>query len=98
MTQQLQAATRIDPVLSRILRYTREGWPKQPDNQIRLYWSHQRARMCLLGNSSTHPEEATVSSVGRATQGISRMKASVARGYFWWSGLDQEIADVVAEC
>ena len=29
--------------------------------------------------------------------GISSMKA-VARGYFWWPGLDQDIQDLGAEC
>lgn len=104
-SQQLQAATRTDPVLSRILRCTREGWPKQPDDQLRPYWSHRHEftieQECLLwGIRALIPKKLQsqlLAELHRDHTGISRMKA-VARGYFWWPGLDQEIADMVAEC
>ena len=104
-SQQLQAATRTDPVLSRILHCTREGWPTQPDDQIRPYWSHRHEltveQECVLwGIRALIPKKLQsqlLQELHRDHPGISRMKA-VARGYFWWPGLDQEIADMVAEC
>ena len=104
-SQQLQAATRTDPVLSRILRCTREGWPTQPDDQIRPYWSHRHEltveQECVLWEIRVLIPKKLQSQLLRELHkdhpGISRMKA-VARGYFWWPGLDQEIADMVAEC
>ena len=34
----IQAATRKDPVLGAVLRYTQQGWPSQVPEHLRLYW------------------------------------------------------------
>ena len=104
-SQQLQAATRNDSILSKILRFAKEGWPKQPDDEIRPYWSHRHEltveQECVLwGIRAVIPKKLRpqlLEELHRDHPGISRMKA-VARGYFWWPGLDQDIQDLGAEC
>ena len=49
---QLKTATNIDPVLSRVLRYTKKGWPSEIVDVLKLYW-HRRSELsikntCLL--------------------------------------------------
>ena len=51
-SQQLRAATRTDPVLSKVICYVRSGWPQDCTPTLRSYWSHRFELMvegeCLL--------------------------------------------------
>ena len=38
-SQQLRAATRTDPVLSKVICYVRSGWPQDCTPTLRLYWN-----------------------------------------------------------
>ena len=35
---QLQQATRENPMLSRVVRYTQSGWPEQMPNALKQFW------------------------------------------------------------
>ena len=37
-TEKLQTATRRDPILGRVLRYTRHGWPDKVSETFKPYW------------------------------------------------------------
>ena len=49
---QLQATTRTDPVLSKVLRYTRDGWPSEVEGVFRSFWRRREElsieKGCLL--------------------------------------------------
>ena len=103
--KQLQAATRTDNILSKVLRFTRGGWPKKFDASLRPYWLHRQEftveQDCVLwGVRTVIPgklQQKLLEELHRDHPGISRMKA-VARGYLWWPGLDKSIQDLVKSC
>ena len=103
--KQLQAATRTDPTLSKVLRCMREGWPKQSSKELHPYWSRRLELTveggCILwGIRAIVPQklrERLLKELHRDHPGISRMKM-VARSYIWWPGLDQAIEDLVKSC
>lgn len=41
VTAQLDTATNRDPVLSRVLRYTKQGWPSEITDFLKPYWHHR---------------------------------------------------------
>ena len=104
-SKQLQAATRTDSTLSKILRFTKEGWPKKFDASLRPYWVRRQEltveQNCVLwGIRVVVPKklrQKLLEELHRDHPGISRMKA-VARGYMWWPGLDQDIQELVKSC
>ena len=92
-SQQLRAATRTDPVLSKVIRYVRSGWPQDCTPTLRPYWSRRFELMvegeCLLwGIRVIVPkklQKKLLEELHKDHPGISRMK-SVARSYIWsWS-------------
>ena len=103
--KQLQAATRTDPTLSKVLRCMREGWPKQSSKELHPYWSRRLELTveggCILwGIRAIVPQklrERLLKELHRDHPGISCMKM-VARSYIWWPGLDQAIEDLVKSC
>ena len=61
-SKQLHGATRTDKLLNKVLRFTREGWPKQVDQSLRPFWLHRDEltveRECLLwGIRAVIPEK-----------------------------------------
>jgi len=102
---QLKSATAADPELSRVLGFVREGWPRRVDAKFRNYWT-QREQFtveagCLLrGIRAVIPKKLQpklLTQLHTDHPGISKMKA-VARGYFWWPGLDGEIERLAKKC
>jgi len=103
--KQMQAATRTDPVLSKVFRYVKTGWPKQCDPQLKPYWFRRFELTveggCLLwGIRVLVPEKLQkqlLDELHRDHPGISRMK-TVARSYIWWPRLDKSIENVAKSC
>ena len=88
--KQVQSATRQDPVLSKVLHFTRSGWPSQVPETLVPY-SRRRQELaiedgCLMwGIRVVIPKklrEAILQQLHQDHPGISRMKA-VARSHVW---------------
>ena len=100
---QLKTATNRDTILSKVLRYTKHGWPTEvPD---RPYW-YRRSELsieddCILwGMRVVVPlklREAVLAVLHRSHIGIVRMKM-IARSYVWWPKLYAAIERMVKSC
>ena len=104
-SKQVAAATRTDPVLSKVLRHIREGWPNKCEVELQQYWTRRFELMveggCLLwGIRVIAPRKIQarlLDELHRDHPGICRMKA-VARSYFWWPGVDKSIENIAKSC
>ena len=102
---QVQQATRVDPILSKVLQYTRCGWPASVPNVLKPFKTRRTELTveggCLLwGVRVIVPKKlqgSILSELHNNHPGISRMK-SVARSYAWWPRMDQDIEDLVKGC
>ena len=102
---QVAAATRKDPLLSQVFRYTQTGWPHAVDSVLLPYWNRRTELTieggCLLwGIRVVVPQklqETVLAELHRDHPGMVRMKA-VARSFVWWEGLDEAIESVVRSC
>ena len=103
--EQLGKATRTDPILSKVRRFTKSGWPHQVQECLKPYW-YQRNEItvegdCLLwGIRVIVPkrlQEDVLNELHHDHQGIARMKAN-ARSYVWWPGLDKSLEQTAREC
>ena len=106
--KQIQAWTRTDPVLARVLEYTRNGWPldiREDSSQMAPYRTRQAELSveddCLFWGGRiiipTKGRSALLSLLHEGHFGMARMKA-FSRAYFWWPGLDRDVEKTVAEC
>ena len=99
--------TARDPVLSKVLDYTIQGWPKKKIKDEQLHPYAQRSMEisaqvgCLLwGSRIVVPPQGRVQILGElhtSHPGISRMKA-FARSYVWWPNMDTDIERLVRSC
>lgn len=100
-------ATMKDPILSKIVTWTLRGWPLQNSEtrEFTPFSSRQSAisyyKGCLLWGtrviipSSLRPQTLKLLHTGH--EGIVRTKA-LARSYFWWPKLDEDIEDLIRAC
>ena len=103
---QIKSWTRRDPLLCRVLRHLREGWPNScPDPALQPYFNKRQELTvqdgCLLwGGRVVIPppgREPLLGELHGGHPGISRMK-TIARMFIWWPGLDIDIENVVKHC
>ena len=102
----IKAWTKRDPVLSQVLRYTLEGWPKAVNSEELTPYYTKRTELsvedgCILWGTRVivRPQgrSKVLSELHEARPGESRMKA-LTRSYVWWPGLDQDIVKKVKSC
>ncbi|XP_055615106.1 uncharacterized protein K02A2.6-like [Toxorhynchites rutilus septentrionalis] len=105
----VQQATKTDPVLRKIYRFIRDGWPtsKSETQDIELRRFHDRqeglsiVQDCIMfGDRLVIPSiyrKRCLAQLHKGHPGMHRMKA-VARSYVYWPGLDEEIASFVRSC
>ena len=105
VAEEIAAAMRTDPLLSKIYIYVQKGWPCKITDEERPYWRHYKELStesgCLMwGNRVIVPQKFQNKLVAELHQdhpGGARMK-SVARSYFWWPGLDKVIEEQAKSC
>ncbi len=103
--QAIQQATKYDAVLSKVLTYTREGWPSQVPEPLQPYYSQKDEitveSACLLWGTRVLVPKSLQSQVlltlHEGHPGIQRMK-SLARSYMWWTGMDKDIENQAKCC
>ena len=102
---QLRHATRRDPILSRLLRYTKSGWPDSFSDTLKPYYYRQSELSveedCLLWGSRVivpfSLREQVLQELHHSHFEINRLK-SMARSHVWWPGLDKALENLVSSC
>ena len=104
---QIAAATRKDPILSTVMQYVSQGWPRAIPGQPHLsaYFEKKEELSlfegCLLWGSRViipQPcQEAVLAQLHEGHQGMVRTK-SLARMYVWWPGINRDIDRLVRQC
>ncbi len=102
---QLRAATRRDPLLSRVLLYTQRGWPQEVPEMLNPYYRRRDEltieNQCVLwGIRVIVPEKLrsrVLDELHQSHVGIARMKA-LAPSYVWWPKLDEDIENLIKSC
>ena len=103
--EQIQRATAKDALLSRVLQFTKKGWVTAVDESLLVYFNRQHDISveggCLLwGICVTVPEKMqkrVLDELHKDHLGIVKIK-SKACSYVWWSGVDQNIEELVCSC
>ena len=102
---QVRQATQNDAVLSKVLKFTQQGWPKDVESDLIPYQNRAQELSvednCLLcGRKVVVPaelREKVLEELHATHPGIARMKA-MARSHVWWPGIDKQIEAVVKSC
>ena len=104
--KQINEVTCHDPILSRVLEFTMNGWPNVvQDESLKPYFVRRNElsadQGCILwGRRVVIPpshRKRILEDLHDQHPGICRMKA-LARSYLWWPNLDQEIETKVRAC
>ena len=104
-SEHIKKAVKADNLLSKVLKYTREGWPPSPQTELKPYLSRREEITiedhCLLWGIRvivpTSLRKQVLAQLHQDHPGIAKMKA-LARSHFWWPGLDGEIEAVAKAC
>ena len=103
--QQLGKATRSDPILSKVWRYTRTKWPDKMKECLKPYWNRRNELTiegsCVMwGIRVVIPrklQSQVLEELHRDHPGIVRMK-SIARSHMWWPGIDKQLEEASKSC
>ena len=101
----ITAATRTDPILSKVLHCTRKGWPRKVSEALRPFWQRREeltveADCVLWGTRVIVPaklRQKVLQELHRGHPGIVRMKA-LARSHVWWPNLDKQLEESAKSC
>ncbi|XP_015260649.1 PREDICTED: uncharacterized protein K02A2.6-like [Cyprinodon variegatus] len=94
-----------DPTIVRVYDLTVEGWPRK-GNAVPPEYANRREQLsvcqgCVMwGTRVIIPPKLrnrVLESLDDGHQGVVKMK-SLARGHFWWPGIDHEIEDITKSC
>ena len=98
-------ACKSDRVIRQVLKYTRQGWPATHTKELQPYFSRRQElsveNQCLLWGIRvivpTSLQKQLLADLHQNHPGMSKMKM-VARGHFWWPGLDGDIEALAKSC
>ena len=99
------AETRKDPLLKKVLHYTRHGWVDNPTEELMPYYNKRLDITTeddkLIWNDRviipTSLREILLNDLHAEHLGMVKSK-QLARMYLWWPGLDRDIENRVKEC
>ena len=103
--KQIRSWTEKDLVLSRVLRFVRQGWPHRVEEGVQPYF-RRRLELSVVDNCLLWGARVVVPRPGRRAvieelhgghPGIVRMKA-LARSYAWWPNMSEDLEKQVQEC
>ena len=102
---QLKRVTGRDPILSKVLRYTKQGWPDKVEEALKPYWNRRTELTleddCVMwGIRVVIPaklQEQVLQELHRVHLGISKTK-TLARSHMWWPGIDSKIEEMTKSC
>ena len=99
----LRTATAADPLLSKVYRYTRSGWPEQIPDALRPFHRRQHeltVEESCIGIRVLIPkrlQEKLLEELHTDHPGVTQME-SIARSYMWWPKLDSHIECMAKAC
>ena len=97
--------TKKDKVLSRVLNYTKNGWPDKPELELQPYFNKRlelanEEGILLWDSRVVIPDSLRgilLKDLHAEHLGMVKMK-QLARKYMWWPKLDKEIEETVKAC
>ena len=101
----IREATRVDPVLSRVVHCVLHGWPVAIPEELKIYYSKQEEFTveggCLLRGTKvvilSRYQAAVLSELHLNHPGMVRKK-SLTRLPVWWPSLDHDVEQTVRDC
>ncbi|XP_037974858.2 uncharacterized protein K02A2.6-like isoform X1 [Plutella xylostella] len=102
----LKKITQRDPLLSRVISYVKDGWPKETEiKELKPFFNRKNEIYielgCLMwGHRVIIPSECrskVLKELHDSHMGVTKTKA-ISRSYVWWPGIDEAIAETCARC
>lgn len=101
----LLAATRTDPILSKVLRYSRQGWPPTIFDSLKPYFNRREELSleddCIMWGVQvvvpTKLRNRVLEELHNSHMGIAKTKA-LARSHVWWPKIDSAIEVLIKSC
>ena len=102
---EVTVATRTDPVLGKLLKCLRQGWPQSVPEEL-IPFHRRRDELTVEGDSvlwghrvviPTKLQRKVLEELHQGHPGVVRMKA-IARSHVWWPRLDKRIEEQSKSC
>ena len=101
----IRQATQRDPILSRVIERTKQGWPAVHEKELEPFYRKKEELTiqdgCLIWGSrvliSPNHQTQVLDELHDGHLGVAKMKA-LARNYVWWPGIDKAIEQVSKGC
>ena len=97
--QQIDRLTKSDPCLSKVLQYTRQGWPSTVPEELKPF--KQRANEIITVGDCLLWGIRVIKLQGDNIKPILELPVyikAMARSYVWWPKLDTHLEDMVKSC
>jgi len=99
------AATRTDPLLGTVLRYSKSGWPVKFSPEMKPYWTRREQliienNILLWGMRVVVPaslRSKVLEELHEGHPGMNKMK-QLARSHVWWPNIDTDIEEASKAC